>query len=47
MCKNTDAELDMGLAFDELSSFELSLLGKMFDGDRVVGYRSVYQLKDG
>lgn len=47
MCKNTDAELDMGLTFDELSSFELSALGKMFDGDRIVGYRSVYRLKDG
>lgn len=46
MQKNTDAELNLGLTFDELSSFDLSVLGKIFNGDKIVGYRSVYQLKN-
>ena len=44
MHKNTDAELNLGLTFDELSSFDLSVLGKIFNGDKIVGYRSVYQI---
>lgn len=47
MYKNTDAALNMNLTFDELSSFDLSTLEKIFNGDKIVGYRSVYQLKDG
>lgn len=46
MHKNTDAELNLDLTFDELSSFDLSVLGKIFNGDKIVGYRSVYQLKN-
>jgi hypothetical protein len=45
MKKNTDAGLNFDLTFDELSSFDLSVLGKIFNGDKIVGYRSVYQLK--
>ena len=45
MNKNTDAGLNFDLTFDELSSFDLSVLGKIFNGDKIVGYRSVYQLK--
>jgi len=47
MYKNTDIELEMDLTFDELSAFELSALGKIFNGDKIIGYRSVYRLKDG
>lgn len=46
MHKNTEAELNLGLTFDELSSFDLSVLGKIFNGDKIVGYRSVYQLNN-
>ena len=46
MHKNTDAELNLDLTFDELSSFDLSVLGKIFNGDKIVGYRSVYQLEN-
>ncbi|TRZ52143.1 class I SAM-dependent methyltransferase [bacterium] len=45
MYKNTDVELNLDLTFDELSSFDISSLGKIFNGDKIVGYRSVYQLK--
>jgi hypothetical protein len=46
MHKNTDAELNLGLSFEELSSFDISILGKIFNGDKIVGYRSVYQLEN-
>lgn len=46
MHKNTDAELNLGLSFEELSSFDLSVLGKIFNGDKIVGYRSVYHLEN-
>jgi ubiquinone/menaquinone biosynthesis C-methylase UbiE len=46
MHKNTNAELNLGLIFDELSSFDFSALGKIFKGDKILGYRSVYQLKN-
>jgi hypothetical protein len=46
MHKNTEEELNLGLTFDELSSFDLSALGKIFNGDKIVGYRSVYQLNN-
>jgi SAM-dependent methyltransferase len=46
MHKNTEAELILGLSFDELSSFDLSVLGKIFNGDKIVGYRSVYQTEN-
>lgn len=45
MYKNTDAALNMDLTFDELSSFDLSALGKIYNGDKIVGYRSVYRMK--
>ena len=45
MKKNTDAGLNFYLTFDELSSFDLSVLGKIFNGDKIVGYRSVYRAK--
>ena len=45
MHKNTDAGLNLGLSFEELSSFDLSVLGKIFNGDKIVGYRSVYRLE--
>jgi SAM-dependent methyltransferase len=45
MHKNTEAELNLNLAFDELSSFDLSVLGKIFKGDKLVGYRSVFQME--
>jgi ubiquinone/menaquinone biosynthesis C-methylase UbiE len=44
MHKNTDAKLELNLAFDELSSFDLSVLEKIFKGDKLVGYRSVFQM---
>lgn len=46
MHKNTDAALHLNLTFDGLSSFDLSVLEKIFNGDKIVGYRSVYQLKN-
>jgi ubiquinone/menaquinone biosynthesis C-methylase UbiE len=46
MRKNIDAEINFGLTFDELSSFDLSLIGKIYNGDMLVGYRSVFQLKN-
>jgi ubiquinone/menaquinone biosynthesis C-methylase UbiE len=45
MHKNTKAELNLNLAFDEPSSFDLSALGKIFKGDKLVGYRSVFQME--
>ena len=45
MHKNTEAKLELNLAFDELSSFDLSVLGKIFKGDKLVGYRSVFQME--
>jgi SAM-dependent methyltransferase len=47
MYKNRDAALKLDLAFDELSSFDVSALGKIFNGDKIVGYRSVYRLQQG
>jgi SAM-dependent methyltransferase len=44
MHKNTDAELHLDLIFDARSSFDLSVLEKIVNGDKLVGYRSVYQL---
>ena len=46
MQKNTDEALHLGLTFDELSSFDVSALGKMFNGDKIVGFRSVYRLEN-
>jgi ubiquinone/menaquinone biosynthesis C-methylase UbiE len=43
--KNTEAKLELNLTFDELSSFDLSVLGKIFKGDKLVGYRSVFQME--
>ncbi len=45
MHKNTEAKLELNLAFDELSSFDLSVLGKIFKGDKLVGYRSVFRME--
>lgn len=45
MHKNTEVSLELNLAFDELSSFDLSVLEKIFKGDKLVGYRSVFQLQ--
>ena len=45
MHKNTEAKLNLNLAFDELSSFDLSVLGKIFKGDKLVGYRSLFQME--
>jgi len=47
MHKNIDTELDLDLTFDELSSFDVSALGKIFNGDKIVGYRSVYRFSRG
>jgi ubiquinone/menaquinone biosynthesis C-methylase UbiE len=47
MRKNTEANLELNLAFDELSSFDLSVLGKIFKGDKLVGYRSVFHMETG
>lgn len=47
MHKNSDAALKMDLTFDEPSSFDVSALGKIFKGDKIVGYRSVYRLNQG
>ena len=46
MHKNTDAALNLNLTFDEFSSFDLSVLGKNFYGNKIVGYRSVYHLNN-
>ena len=35
MHKNTDAKLELNLVFDELSSFDLSVLGKIIKGDEL------------
>ena len=45
MHKNTEARLELNLAFDELSSFDLSVLEKIFKGDKLVGYRSVFHME--
>jgi len=45
MHKNTEACLELNLSFDELSSFDLSVLGKIFKGDKLVGYRSVFHME--
>ena len=47
MVKNRDAGLNLDLAFDELSSFDIGALGKRFNGDKLVGYRSVYRVNGG
>jgi ubiquinone/menaquinone biosynthesis C-methylase UbiE len=46
MYKNTDAELNFGLTFDEISSFDISVTGKGINGVKIAGYRSVYHLKN-
>lgn len=45
MHKNREAKLELNLAFDDLSSFDLSVLGKIFKGDKLVGYRSVFRIE--
>jgi ubiquinone/menaquinone biosynthesis C-methylase UbiE len=45
MHKNTEACLELSLSFDELSSFDLSVLGKIFKGDKLVGHRSVFHME--
>jgi len=47
MHKNTDEALHLGLTYDEHSSFDVSVMGKMFNGDRIVGFKSVYQIENG
>ena len=47
MHKNIDTELHLDLTFDELSSFDVSALGKIFHDDKIIGYRSVYRFRRG
>jgi hypothetical protein len=47
MHKNTDADLQLDLAFEAHSSLDLPSLGQIFKGNMIAGYRSVYRLNQG